>query len=117
MEHRRDNGRLPGNARTGNCPQPLMIDGLTGFLQTGQMTLLTMELLPPLETERIGDSIIYSDHSIQYLCSRIERKVPISWESYSYRHYNERGLTCLCRIWQQWTGEGLRTVRQQQYGC
>ena len=45
-------------------------------------------VLPPLETE--GESVTYSDHSIQYMCSRIPMKETVQWETYSYRPYTDR---------------------------
>ena len=47
--------------------------------------------LPPLETEGTAASRTYSDHKIQYACSRIPKKQPTLWESYTYRPFNERG--------------------------
>ena len=47
-------------------------------------------VLPPLDTSAPDDRITYSDHGIQYLCSRIPGKEPTQWETYSYRPYNEQ---------------------------
>ena len=44
-------------------------------------------VLPPLETE--GESITYSDHSIQYMCSRVPKKEIVQWETYSFRPYSD----------------------------
>ena len=45
--------------------------------------------VPPLETEGSDLTRTYSDHNIQYLCSKIPRKAPIQWEHYSYRPFND----------------------------
>ena len=47
--------------------------------------------VPPLQTEGSADTRTYSDHNIQYLCSKIPRKVPIKWETYSYRPFTDLG--------------------------
>ena len=46
--------------------------------------------LPPLETEGENRTKTYSDHSIQYMLSRVLKKPQVKWESFSYRPYNER---------------------------
>ena len=47
--------------------------------------------LPPLETDAPLEIRTTSDHKIQYLCSRIEKREPIRWENYTYRPFHERG--------------------------
>ena len=47
--------------------------------------------LPPLETEGTEASKTFSDHNIQYLCSRIPRKTPVNWQTFTYRPYNDAG--------------------------
>ena len=47
--------------------------------------------LPPLETEGPADTKSYSDHKIQYMCSRLVRKQPVVWETFVHRPYNEKG--------------------------
>ena len=48
--------------------------------------------LPPLETEELyGGTVTYSDHPIQYLCSRLDRKEPVRWESFTYRPFTDGG--------------------------
>ena len=48
------------------------------------------ECLPPLETEGSDDTRTYSDHKIQFACTRIEKKEPVKCEKFSYRPYNDR---------------------------
>ena len=43
--------------------------------------------LPPLENE-VGTP---SDHLVQYLCSRVPRRQPTHWETYTYRPFNDKG--------------------------
>ena len=52
--------------------------------------------IPPLETEGPPSTRTYSDHSIQYMCSRLSRKSPTTWEVYSYRPYNEGAANDFC---------------------
>ena len=52
-------------------------------------------VLPPLETE--GISISYSDHSIQYMCSRVPKREAVQWETYSYRPYNDNAAEAFVR--------------------
>ena len=47
--------------------------------------------LPPLETEGNKESRTYSDHKIQYMCSRLDKKAPIKWETFKHRPFNDRG--------------------------
>ena len=47
-------------------------------------------VLPPLETDAREGSVTYSDHDIQFLCSRIPCKEAVRWETYSYRPYSEK---------------------------
>ena len=47
--------------------------------------------LSPLETEERDGHVSLSDHRVQYFCSRLERKVPIIWETFTYRPYTDRG--------------------------
>ena len=47
--------------------------------------------LPPLETEGSAESKTFSDHNIQYVCSRIPRKAPVNWQTYTYRPFNQKG--------------------------
>ena len=47
--------------------------------------------LPPLETDLEGERRTYSDHRIQYVCSRLPMKEPVIWEKFSYRPYSEKG--------------------------
>ena len=44
--------------------------------------------LPPLESELQGDKRTYSDHMVQYACSRVETREKIKWEKYTYRPYS-----------------------------
>ena len=46
--------------------------------------------MPPLETDNDGAKT-YSDHLIQYCCSRLPKKTPPVWESFSFRPFNEKG--------------------------
>ena len=46
--------------------------------------------VPPLETDSPLETRTYSDHVIQYACSRIQGKPPAAWESYSYRPFCEK---------------------------
>ena len=47
--------------------------------------------LPPLETELEGERKTYSDHKIQYVCSRLPNKEPIKWENFKYRPFTDKG--------------------------
>ena len=48
-------------------------------------------VLPPLQTEGSNpDSITFSDHAIQYMCSRVPEKPVVCWEKYTYRPFNEK---------------------------
>ena len=47
--------------------------------------------LPPLETDLDGDKKSYSDHRIQYACSRLPKKEAVQWESFTYRPFRESG--------------------------
>ena len=47
--------------------------------------------LSPLETSGEQGEITYSDHRVQYVCSRLPKKEPIRWEVFSYRPYTEVG--------------------------
>ena len=47
--------------------------------------------IPPLRTEEIQGSFTESDHNIQYCVSRIPRKEPVKWETYTYRPYTTQG--------------------------
>ena len=46
--------------------------------------------VPPLETEGTAETRTYSDHVIQYCMSRIAKKNPIVWETYTTRPYNTK---------------------------
>ena len=48
--------------------------------------------LPPLETEEASNgATTQSDHRVQYFCSRLDRKDPIRWETFSYRPFTDAG--------------------------
>ena len=47
--------------------------------------------LPPLCTEDDGDGIRESDHSVQYVMSRLPRKDPVKWEEFTHRPYTAAG--------------------------
>ena len=47
--------------------------------------------LPPLESDLDGAQKTFSDHSIQYACSRLPRKDPVKWERYSFRPFTKKG--------------------------
>ena len=47
--------------------------------------------LPPLETDLEGDKKTYSDHKVQYVCSRLPRKISVQWEIFTYRPFRESG--------------------------
>ena len=48
--------------------------------------------LPPLETEEREDgTTAQSDHLIQYVCSRLDKRDPIRWETFSYRPFKDAG--------------------------
>ena len=51
--------------------------------------------LPPLETE--GENVTFSDHKIQYLCSRVQKKDAIKWEVFTHRPYNDKGAEAFVR--------------------
>ena len=62
--------------------------------------------VPPLETDGSENTRTFSDHRIQYLCSRVPRKAPTNWTTYSYRPFNDAGanafLTELAKVeWNQ----------------
>ena len=46
--------------------------------------------ITPLEAEHDGDST-WSDHQVQYLCSRVPRKEPVKWEVFSHRPITKSG--------------------------
>ena len=47
--------------------------------------------IPPLQTEVIDGQSTTSDHSIQYLMSRLPRREPIRWETFTHRPYTQGG--------------------------
>ena len=47
--------------------------------------------LPPLETDGACGPVTLSDHRIQYVCARLDRKDPIRWETYTYRPFTQTG--------------------------
>ena len=47
--------------------------------------------IPPLKTEEMNGQVTYSDHEIQYLVSRLPRKEPVRWESFTFRPYTTEG--------------------------
>ena len=48
--------------------------------------------LPPLQTNgEDGEPVSTSDHDIQYMISRLPRREPVRWESYTYRPYSTAG--------------------------
>ena len=47
--------------------------------------------IPPLHTEEVDGEVAVSDHQVQYLISRLPRRNPVKWESYSYRPYSTTG--------------------------
>ena len=43
---------------------------------------------PPLQTDAEDGPITRSDHNVQYVFSRLPRKEPVRWETYTYRPYS-----------------------------
>ena len=66
--------------------------------------------VPPLGTDSPAESRTYSDHNIQYLCSKIPRKAPIKWEYYSYRPFNDKGADAFVLELSNFNWEGLYSV-------
>ena len=66
--------------------------------------------VPPLATDNSAETVTYSDHNIQYLCSKIPRKVPTKWEFYSYRPFNDRGADAFVSELSNYSWDGIYTV-------
>ena len=47
--------------------------------------------VPPLQTDGDENTRTYSDHRIQYVCSRLPRKATSTWTTYTYRPFNDVG--------------------------
>ena len=47
--------------------------------------------LPPLQTEEIDGVVKKSDHNIQFLISRLPRKEPVVWHTFTHRPYTTAG--------------------------
>ena len=47
---------------------------------------------PPLQAENDrGESVALSDHRIQFIATTLEKKEPVTWETYTYRPYTDTG--------------------------
>lgn len=47
--------------------------------------------LPPLDTELEGERKTFSDHRVQYVCSRLIKKESVKWETFSFRPMTVKG--------------------------
>ena len=86
-----------------------------------QQEIVESGCLPPLETEGSAETRTYSDHRIQYICSRIERKDPVKRECFTYRPFNDKaseafiaelGATDWQPVYQETTSNRMATVYQ-----
>lgn len=75
---------LVGNTRNSRCIDRIFLNMGRSLIESGTHT--------PLETEGEGEEKSLSDHRVAYCKVSLPRKESFVWESYSYRHYNDKSV-------------------------